>query len=535
MTLQPTLSSPDHSLPISADSSGKLHRRAFFWQAGLVGAIILLALLLRLWRLSAVTDNYDEGVYLSSLRAMYAGNSLFTPVFSSQPPFFLLSLYPLVALFGPTQVAARLGVVVLGLLSIVGMYLLARRLGGHWAGVGAALLLAGDHLYLLQSQTIDAEVPSVAFLIIAVAAAAYADRYPWQAAFVSGIATTLATLEKLFAVAAIPIILALFISALITFERALPPGAPTRQRLPQPQTLRRAALLAGAYLLGLALAGLLVILPYLNQLQALYQQVIGFHLAADRVYASTLSQNPHILLSVTTEYPLEALALVGLGVGLLRRRWHVLTALVWMVAAVIILLRQAPLFPRHLVLLIPALALSAAIGLAPEAKTIAAEAATLSARVRRIRLIWPTRATQALLVGIPLLLLAGLFLLNLRDLALYPLGPSANAAQIEQIASDLQRFTTPQQQVITDDQYIAALANRAVPPELVDTSAVRIDTGYLTAQQVIAIAAQPQVGAVLFYTDRLDKLPGFHTWVAQHFRLARAYGSGQDLYLRSAP
>jgi hypothetical protein len=112
---------------------------------------------------------------------------------------------------------------------------------------------------------------------------------------------------------------------------------------------------------------------------------------------------------------------------------------------------------------------------------------------------------------------------------------SASAARIAQVADDLQQLTRPQQQVITDDQYIAALAHRDVPPELVDTSNVRIATGYLTAQQVITQARQPQVGAVLFYTGRLDELPGVRAWVEQHFHLARGYGKGQDLYLRAGP
>src|SRR5579859_5937204 len=162
-----------------AAASGK-QRLALHWEAVLLGGILLLALLLRLWHLSALTDNYDEGVYWSSLRAMRDGYGLFTPVFSSQPPFFLLSLYPLVALFGPTQFAARLGVVGFSLLGIAAMYLLARRLGGPWVAIAAALLLTCDYVYLLQSQTIEAEAPSVALMIVAVALAAYADRYPWQ-------------------------------------------------------------------------------------------------------------------------------------------------------------------------------------------------------------------------------------------------------------------------------------------------------------------------------------------------------------------
>lgn len=528
---------------MSSAAPGKPDRRAFLWEAGVIGVVLGLSLLLRLWHLSAVTDNYDEGVYWSSLRAMYDGKGLFSPIFSSQPPFFLLSLYPLVALFGPTLLAARLGVVCLSLIGILSLYVLARRLGGPWAGAGAALLLATDYLFLIQSQSVQAEVPSVALMLVALAAAAYVKRYSWQAALLSGAATALAILEKLFAVAVLAPILVLFLGDLLVFERALPSlkpaeqkaGALARLRLPQRQTIRRAAVLTGAYLVGLALAGLLVFLPYFNQLQTVAQQMIGFHVAADQHYASTVSQNPGTLLGITTEYPLEALALLGVIIGLIRRRWSTLVAAAWIVAALVLLLRQAPLFPHHVPLLIPGLALSAAIGLAPAPETLAAEAAALRAYLQRIRPAWQSGASKALLLGVPALLLTGLFLFSLREAVRHPLGPVGNAARLAQIASDVQRLTTPQQQVIADDQYIADLADRDVPPELVDTSIVRIRTGYLTTEQVIAIAERPQVAAIVFYTGRFDDLPGFRAWVAQHFHLAHSYGKGQDLYLRAAP
>lgn len=549
MARHPALPSSDQSLPTSAaPPARRAALRAFGWEVGIPGVILALALLLRLWHLSAVTDNYDEGVYWSSLRAMYVGNELFTSVFSSQPPFFLLSLYPLVALFGPSQVAARLGVVCLSLIGVAAMYLLARRLGGPWAGVSAALLLAADYLYLIQSQTIDAEAPAVALMTAALAAATYAKRYPWQAALLSGAATALALLEKLFAVSVIAPILVLFLGYLIAFESHQP--APEQRaailtRLPWPQHQMRwnAARLAGAYLAGLALAGLLVFLPYLGELETIYQQVIAFHLAADQYFASSLGQNAQMLLDMTTEYPLALVALLGLLLGLMRRRWQMLTAAAWMLAALAILLRQTPLFPRHLVLLSPTLALSAALGLAPTLEAFFTAGIFRGARARAAQHSqpgWWAQQKRRLLSGWAALLLAGALAFNLGNIAAYPLerpapamkAPAVNAAFISQVASDLERLTTPQQQVITDDQYIAALANRDVPPELVDTSSVRITTGYLTTAQVTALAAQPQVGAILFYTGRFDKLPGFRAWVAQHFHLARSYGPGQDLYLR---
>src|SRR5690349_18147984 len=53
--------------------------QGIIWDLCLVGGILVLALSLRLWHLSALTDNYDEGVYWASLRALHAGNGLFTP------------------------------------------------------------------------------------------------------------------------------------------------------------------------------------------------------------------------------------------------------------------------------------------------------------------------------------------------------------------------------------------------------------------------------------------------------------------------
>ncbi len=517
--------------------------------ASLLGGVLLLVLLFRLWHLSAVTDNYDEGVYLASLRAMRAGYSLFTPIFSSQPPFFLWSLYPFVWLFGPTFPGARAGVVCFSLLGILAIYLLARRLGGPWVGSAAAFLLACDHFYLIQSQTLQADGPSVALMIVAVAAAATIQRWPWQAALISGVATALAILEKLFAVVAIVPIVLLFLSHLIAFERTQKSNDPSNHpqashtgrgvalqlRLPQRQTRTHAGILASAYLLGGTLTTFLIFLPYLGQLHTAYQQIIAFHLAASQSFASTLNQNLQIILiSSVSEYPLALLAFSGLVIGLLRRRWHVLTAGIWTLASLVLLLRQEPLFSHHLVLFVPGLVLTAALGLMPSPETIQAELSALQRTLHRLHL--PPGALKTLVAALPVLLVVGVLSLNLRTNLNHPPGmPPTEATQLLQVANDLRMFTSSQQTVITDDQYIAMLANRNVPPEAVDTSAVRITTGYLTTDQVIAIARQPQVGAVLFYSGRFDHLPGLRAWVQQHFHLARTYGKGQALYVQRSP
>jgi hypothetical protein len=99
----------------------------------------------------------------------------------------------------------------------------------------------------------------------------------------------------------------------------------------------------------------------------------------------------------------------------------------------------------------------------------------------------------------------------------------------------LQDKALPSGLMVTDDQYVAALAGRDTPPELVDTSLVRIATGSLTTDEVERIIRRDNVRVVLFATDRLDRLPGLRAWVEANFQKVKAFGAGEALYVRNAP
>src|SRR5262249_59814724 len=62
-------------------------------------------------------------------------------------------------------------------------------------------------------------------------------------------------------------------------------------------------------------------------------------------------------------YPVGLLALFALGLALWRRAGIVLPPLVWLLGAVVLLLQQQPLFDHHRALLVPPLALLAALTL----------------------------------------------------------------------------------------------------------------------------------------------------------------------------
>ncbi len=151
-------------------------------------------------------DGYDEGVYWQSLRAMASGYHLYQPIFYSQPPFFLLSIFPTYMLFGQTLWAARLGIVLVSLLGFVGAFLLGHALSGRIGALAALLLLVIDPLYLQQSQTLQAEAPFVAFALLAVGAAYLWWKYPDGVlgmcyAALAGTALSLSIFCKLFGLA----------------------------------------------------------------------------------------------------------------------------------------------------------------------------------------------------------------------------------------------------------------------------------------------------------------------------------------------
>jgi len=275
---------------------------------------------------------------------------------------------------------------------------------------------------------------------------------------------------------------------------------------------------------------LLLTLPFFGSFQALWSSVVTFHTDA----GTLLSGNPQLGQSSNTfklETALATLltlaALYGSVIALLRRDWRVLPLLAWLLATAFLLWRQVPLFPHHFVSLTPPLIALAVLGIAEPAAYKRAFANVSSSSIVTV-LTW---------LAIALILITSA--LDARTDLLYYKNAAARGvdglAQLEaRVATDLDRAITPDQQVVTDAQFIAGLANRNTPPALVDTSMVRITTGSITLSQLESLTAGPQVHAVLFFTGRfgLPDVAAFHAWVAQHFHLLHNYGGGRELWVR---
>lgn len=126
------------------------HSNISFWRLMLVclGAVFLFAgaLWLLLHNLDVpIARDYDEGVYWQTLRAMAGGRGLYDPVFYSQPPFFMFSVFPTYLLLGETITAARLGIVVVSLVGLLGAFVLGKALAGYLGAAVAVVLVWISH------------------------------------------------------------------------------------------------------------------------------------------------------------------------------------------------------------------------------------------------------------------------------------------------------------------------------------------------------------------------------------------------------
>ncbi|HYD47421.1 MAG TPA: LamG-like jellyroll fold domain-containing protein [Terriglobales bacterium] len=127
-------------------------RRALPWIC--FAAIVVLAAVLRIYQLSELPAGFycDEAglgynAYTIASQGTDEANKRFPLFFwsfgvSYKNPAFIYAGAPLVALFGPTELAIRLTSALFGLGTVIAMFFLGRAVMGVWAGVLAALFLA---------------------------------------------------------------------------------------------------------------------------------------------------------------------------------------------------------------------------------------------------------------------------------------------------------------------------------------------------------------------------------------------------------
>lgn len=455
-----------------------------------IGVVVLATVASRLPFLGGGEIDWDEGVYWLSMQSMQHGHALFVSVYSSQPPAFLLFTEPVWALLGGGIVAGRAVMLAWGAVAVVAGSVIGWRLGGRVAAVAAAVTLAVDPLMVRQSVVLQADGPATALGLVAVAFAAVAitsanRRWAMVGAALAGAALAVGFLTKFLDVAVVPALLAV-LAVRGAWRRLIP------------------AAVAGGLIAAAA-----ILLPLHDAWQAMWNQSVGLHLDT-RSATSGISVRD----ALGIRWHLAVIALAGALIGWRTHPRLVIAGVLWFAGAVAVMAVTHPLWPHHAVSLSPAYALLCAAG--------------VSAAFERLRR-WRRRDLDVAVAAfaVALTAAAGLFLWSgLRGLSA--------TTDFNALAGALDAHTPAASQLVGDDQYAQALANRASPPGYVDTSNTRMyaEPGALQGLEAVTAGAAP-VCAVLFSSGRFANLPGFTAWVTQRYPVAVDLGGSRVLYLAS--
>ncbi|WP_144119967.1 ArnT family glycosyltransferase [Catellatospora sichuanensis] len=454
--------------------------------------------------------DYDDGVYWQTALAIADGARPYTEVFHAQPPLFPWLVAQPFALLGAVdgETTARLlmtGFTMLLAASAAGM---AAVLRGPRAGMLAALAVAAFPLVQRYSFQFGADLPAAALggvalcLALRARSAGRSARWWWAG---SGAALCLAALVKLIAVVVVP---SLALALLATASAGVPGFW---------AWLRRTAVAIGCFLAGFAAAAataLLVIRPG----RAAWDQVFSFHLKAAE---SVNSPDVVGMIRNTGDWGLPYFIAAGVG-GLLALclpgrsggRADVAAIAVWAAAIVPYGYLHHPVFKHHVLLFI-----------APAGALIVLGVAALWAVARRVvqRITGPRRRWAGA-VAVVAALVAGTWQTTHSTVA-----PVLADTSVEACLRALPRDVV----LVSDDQAMLARAGLRTPPWLVDTSHVRIDSGWLTDAEITA-AASAADGVLFARPRRIGKHPEVRVWAKAYFPV-RYTADRYELYVHAAP
>ena len=426
---------------------------------------VVLALATAVLRVPALLSSkplvFDDGQYGAAAVAMRAGALPFREVFSSQGPLFLPLVYISDLLGGRALDAPRLLSVASGITVTLAVYAAGRELTDRRRALLAAALVACSGSVWWTTGPLTSDGPGAALACVTIAVALGYHRAPTRRrAVVIGVVAAAA-----FAVKSLLVVPALAAAVLLLLGRR-----------------RRGDLVAA----GVAAAALLVVVTLPWGVHKVVEQSVSYH--TDQAGRRHVWTNVHKTFNTLGDRDAPVLGAAVLAavtalVGWRRRRpsqrrvfeWittpHAAVA-VWAVLAVVVLALETPMWRNHLVHLVPALALLAAIYRPPWA-----------------------------VLGVAALVLVPYHVLHVHDLWTPPPFKGSEAVVVQRL-----RALPNGARAISDDPGLVWRAGHATPPDFVDASILRIESTRpgirITGATVADGAGRRDVCAVVIWSSR---------------------------------
>jgi len=477
---------------------------AVWLEAALATGLLFVAVAMRLVNLGVYSGLFDEGIRAEQLFLMSAGYRPFRDIFAAQGPLLLDLLHPWFVLFGQDLTAARLSVGVYSVAGLIGCYWVARLAGGPLAAITTAILLVMSPLYLEGSRIALAEVPALAPASFSVGAAIVYSRSGsrrWLAASALLLATSL-LIKPIALAAGVPLGLAVLSRYRAGFRTMVVDG------------------LLAAAIVGFTMVAVVIAVG----LAGVLDQIVAYRMESRDSEGWSIWKNRLALARALTFEPsaLPWIAGIAGALLLLRRRLDLALVVSWALSSVVLLLLYSPLHGKHAVVMIPPLAVLAGVGIG--------EGVRLAHGGLSVSLRWAAGLGLLGLVvwyasGVPgVVAQSGQLLKVTADTDVDPA-----VEQYADAVAAIRALSGPRDFVVTDHPYLTFLAERLVPPLLVDTSKSRIRSRSLRASEAVAQAAPYDPSLIVLWTDRLRALRDFKSWVEDNYQLVKVYNRRQDL------
>lgn len=438
---------------------------------------------------------FDDGVFASSARAMRRGELPFRDIFSSQGPVFLPLVWVADLLGFRTMDAPRLLSVAAGVLLAIAVYSCARHVTSRGNALLAAGLVTTSGSILWVTVPVNADGPSLALSVLAVALALrYRTRPRLRTAAWMGLAAGGAVSIKALSVPAV------VIAGLVVL-------------LSNPELRRglRDAATAAAIALGVYVV---TALPF--GIADVWDQSYSYHQDARRA-ASHEGAFRKILDTLWDRDKLVVVALALAAVTwivrvVVRRRAgrpsdRALTIVVgflvlWVVMLLGLLVWEPAMWRAHVAHLVPPLALLAALRPPSWKVLVVAGVVTVPFAVAsNTSILWPGGYTGQ---------------------------PAALVHHLETFPSGA-RF-------ISDDPGLVWRSGHDTPGDFADTSYQRLDDHSITQRSLVRAASAPDVcGVIVTSAQHFGRLDGLPDALAAHDYAPRRFGDHLTLYERDTP
>jgi 4-amino-4-deoxy-L-arabinose transferase-like glycosyltransferase len=444
----------------------------------------------------------DEGINAIKSLLIARGYSMYTEIWSDQPPFLQYLLAVWLRIFGFDIQTARILILFLSAALLGAAYKFLNQTWGTGHALAGAVLIFLLPYYNTLSVSVMIGLPAIAFAMCALLALLmwhHSNHDLWLV--LSAIALGISVLTKLFTGFLAPI----FLIGILIDQKARVRKTTSRHTPIRPALIWSLVFASVVIVLGLIFVG------YSN-----INQLLEIHLAAR--YSDTFVSGTYTILWFLQESsPILFLALIGSIFIVLERNWLSLYLVAWAAAAFLLLSLQVPVWYHHQLLISIPCAMLAGIAVGQAVYWIAS--------IYRSRDFFTLRSLLSIvaIVGLAFALITRI------PNTIYDFSQPDDLLDRERIfLTRMANHAAETQWVVTDIPMYAFWIGASVPPPVAVISVKRMDAGDLTEDDIINVVEEYKPEQVLIGRFEFPKLSQL---LEHEYRLLYSRGK-RALYLR---